>query len=326
MGKNAKEKKAFEAALGMRNTYIEQLKKCKTAIELTQISRRYEEKKKRVSQSATNLTPYHSKAISGLDLQIRELTEKLNARFFPVTPIESSPIVHEPEKKDTSELLPEECVLDELSVTKSTLFTQTKLRSEGLFQPVTKQSLSFDKPKPMHVTWSKNQDMEMQHHDKHVDQKSRRQRNSQLTGVKEKLRTLHTKHTKYDTKAKEYHKKKNQEGEAKYREAAKAAANIHAQIAELVNQYIRDGQLDTFKLNSQKILNDDNDSVKTLRTYRGWWEKFLDDLVELINSGLDRVGSSIRVHELSMFKPATTDGGHKINDLSNAIGSVKATI
>ncbi|KTD44749.1 hypothetical protein [Legionella parisiensis] len=346
MGKDAKEKKAFESASNMRTIYIEQLQKCKSASQFESISSRYEEKKRK-NPKTVSFTPYHTEVISGLDLQIKQLTEKLKAQFFSVTPIETSLSAYDREKNDTTDLLPEAHVSDELPhVNQQDLDAQPKAVTEkplqkeeggSLTRSLTKQSGVFvtpvdGKPKSRHVTWNEKQlketeEQQKQHLETYVDQKARRHRNAQLTEVKEKLRTLHTKQTKYDTKAKEYHRKKDQEGEAKYREAAKAAGNIHNQIAKLVDQYIRDGDLDSFKLNSQNILGDDkNNDVKTLRAYRGWWEKFLDDLVELINSGFTRVGSSIRVHELSMFKPATTDGGNKINDISNAINSVKATI
>ncbi|HHT0593822.1 TPA: hypothetical protein ACTXXA_001728 [Legionella anisa] len=353
MGKDAKEKRAFESASSMRRTYIEQLQKCKSAAQFESFSSKYEEKKRK-SPKLANLTPHHSGVISGLDLQIKQLTKELNNRFYPETPIKSLPTVEEAVAPTDS--LSEVHVSDELShineedlgpqvkvVTekaKSTPLIQTKTPEEplkkeeergSLTQPVIKKRESLPvggKPKSRHITWSlETQDREKQHQEAHVDQKARRHRNAQLIEVKEKLKTLHTKRATYDLKAKEYHKKNDKEGEAKYREAATAAGNIHTQISGLVNQYIRDGDLESFKLNSQKILGDEkNNDVKTLRSYRGWWEQFLDNLVELINSGLTRVGSSIRVHELSMFKPATTDGGHKINDLSNAISSVTATI
>ncbi|HHF0526487.1 TPA: hypothetical protein ACTUT5_000920 [Legionella anisa] len=355
MGQKDKEKRAFESASSMRRTYIEQLQRCKSAAQFESFSSRYEEKKRKSPK--LNLTPHHSGVISGLDLQIQQLTEELNNRFYPKTPIKSLPTVEETVAPTDS--LSEVHISDELphiseqdlgvqvnvvtEKAKSNPLIQTKTtveplkkeeERESLTRPVIKKSESFPvdgKPKSRHVTWNEKpletQDQEKQHHETHVDQKARRHRNAQLIEVKEKLKTLHTKQTKYDLKAKEYHKKKDKEGEAKYREAATAAGNIHTQISGLVNQYIRDGDLDSFKLNSQKILGDEkNNDVKTLRSYRGWWEQFLDDLVELINSGLTRVGSSIRVHELSIFKPATTDGGHKINDLSNAISSVTATI
>ncbi|HHF7368184.1 TPA: hypothetical protein ACPSKY_003335 [Legionella bozemanae] len=359
MGKDAKEKRAFESALSMRTIYIEQLQKCKSAAQFEIFSSKYEEKKRKNPKPA-NLTPYHSEVISRMDDEIRSLTEKLNARFFPITPIEPSPSVHESVKKDVTDLLPEEHVSDELphiheqdlgtqakvvtEKAKGTPLIQTKTteellkeeEEESLTRSVTKKSGAFvapvdGKPKFRHITWNEKQLQEMQEqekqrHEMRVDQKARRHRNAQLNEVKEKLRTLYAKQTTYDTKAKEYRRKNDPQGETKYREAAKAAGSIHDQIAKLVNQYIQDGDLDSFKLNSQKILGDEkNNDVKTLRAYRGWWEKFLDDLVELINSGFARIGSSIRVHELSMFKPATTDGGHKINDLGNAISSVKAT-
>ncbi|MCE0724328.1 MULTISPECIES: hypothetical protein [Legionella] len=356
MGKDAKEKKAFESASSMRTTYIEQLQKCKSAAQFETFSSRYEEKKRKNPKPA-NLTPHHNGVIRGLDLQIQQLTEELNNKFYPKTPIQSLPRVEETVKRDPTASLSEARVLDELShieeqelgaqakvvakKEKSTSLTQIKTAEESpknevggkRTHSVTKQSVSFgipvddkDKPKSRHVTWNENQLRENQHQE-HGDSRSIRHRTRQVSEVKDKLKTLHTKQTKYDGKAKEFHRKKDQEGEVKYRKAAKAAGNIHSQISRLVDQYIRDGDLDAFKLNSQKILGDEkNDDVKTLRAYRGWWEKFLDDLVELINSGLTRMGSSMRVHELSIFKPATTDGGHKINDLSNAISSVKATL
>lgn len=144
-----------------------------------------------------------------------------------------------------------------------------------------------------------------------------------LSGVEANLLIIHNKQLQYEAKAKEYRRKKNKLEEAKYNQAAGAAKSIHQQISGLMTQCLLNGDLKSFQEESTSILDEKNKHVQTLRDHRGWWEEFLDNFVRLINSGFARMGSTIRVSELSMFKPAS-DGGKKVDGLIHSISSLKA--
>lgn len=359
MGKHTKEKNAFESASSMRTTYIEQLKKCRTSGGFGEISRKYEEKKRK-NPLLVALTPHHSEIINGLDKEILELTKKLNAKFFPVASIESSSVTHEQhevieegthttavevltedfaeehrppvEKKDSgSEVRVEEVEkrAPAQTQTKNTL-ELSKASERGEISQTTKtKHVRFDplleKEPKSQSTLIREDKHDKSRQENHVDLRAKRHRGVHLAEVRIKLKTLHSKQVKYEEKAKKYRKEGNHKEKEKYQKAAEAAKNIYLKISEFANQYIRDGNLKSFQLSSQGVLSENSEDVKTLQTHRGWWEEFLDELVNLINRGFTRIGSSIRVHELSLFKPAA-DGGNKITDLRQSISNVAATI
>ncbi|CAM2800118.1 Uncharacterised protein [Legionella steigerwaltii] len=346
MGKNTQEQKAFTAAESMRQTLIDQLKKkCNSAKDLEGFLKKYEEKKgknKRVS-----LTQHHQKIISDMDEEISRLIQSLNQKFSPVAQIEPSTSTyeqHEKVEKGTVEVLPED--FGEKNGEKQSLDTSVEIPTEEL----NAASLRTQSKVPLKTSGKGKNEEELGHGgirksvqfkthsdeatqsgeasktDKkhHVvgESRAKRHRTTQLSEVYLKLKTLHAKQIKYEEKAKEY-RRKDQRKEQQYKDAAVAAKSIHEQITELCNQYLVDGDLELFKLKSQEILKSDKENVKTLKSHRGWWEEFLDGFVDLINRGFDRVGSSIRVSELSMFKPAA-DGGKKVDELTNSISSLTA--
>lgn len=344
MGKDAKEKNAFNTSSRIKQNYIEQLEKCKSALEFEKITKKYKEKK---INTSVNLTEHHKGIIEGLDRRIQELTKKLEAQFTPKVSTESPPSTHE--ERDQSplvEVLTEDPVEEESSLSQHQELgnkeeRKAELQDRKQLVPTLSQSnLSFYKQEKAerrkqitsrHVQFelssdessskSKNHKNSIHPEDDWSIDRIRRYRNSQLCVVKLKLKSLHTKQIEYKEKAKEYHRKKNQIEEGKYQKAADAAKKIYDQIFGLVEAFVINGDLKSFQANSQKILNEKNEDIKTLRTNRGWWEEFLDDLVNHINSGLTRVGSAMRMPELSLFK-FSADGGNKINDLDQSIKNI----
>lgn len=341
MGKQkTKELKAFNSAESLRKTLINQLNKCNSQEDLDRYVKRYEEQKKKNS-SPVCLTSYHQQIISGLDAKINELHKQLTARFATVDSTEPLLISDEPHEGVegtslvTAHGIPVDLTIENPLHEKQDLST-LQTQSETSLEPSKKQGGSEI---PNRTTVRRSVTFKIDEHpksmrdfteDKHtqennVDARTKRHRNVQLLEVRVKLRTLHSKQTKYEEKAKEYSKKNDPKNQEKYQNAAKAAKSIYHQITQLTNRYVLDGNLMSFKIDSQKILSKDNEHVKTLRTHRGWWEQFLDDLVARINAGFTRIGSSMRLPELSMFKPAA-DGGKKITELSNEISSIKVTV
>lgn len=341
MGKNTKEQKAFSAAEKIRTTFIDQLKRCKSLKELEGFLKKYEEKKSK-STRTVNLTDHHQKTISDLDVEIAGLILKLKQRFTPVTQIEpvASIHVHHEEERGRTEVLPvakeesekqhvgtkAEVTVDAASKpseehpkTSLTISRGGEKRHRPGHQGMDRRGLS--RPSSVEIQQTGHDSGSVKKHHSHVDSRTRRHREIHLSEVRLKLKTLHAKEKKYKEKAKEYHGK-DQVKEKQYKAAEAAAGRIHQKITKFCNQYILDGNWVSFKLQSQGLLSKDSADVKTLKTHRGWWEKFLDDLVELINKGFVRVGSSIRVGELSIFKPAA-DGGKKIDALANTINSVQ---
>ncbi len=340
MGKQkTKELKAFNSAESLRKTLINQLKKCNSQEDLDRYVKRYVEQKKKNS-SQVCLTSYHQQIISGLDAKINELHKQLTARFATVDSTEPLLISDEPhEGVEGTSLVTAHGIPVDLTIENplhekqdlSTLQTQSETslepskKQEGSEIPnrTTRRSVTFkldEHPKSMRDFTEDKHTQE-----NNVDARTKKLRNVQLLELRVKLRTLHAKQTKYEEKAKEYSKKNDPTKQEKYQNAAKAADSIYRQITELTDRYVLDGNLKSFQIDSQKILSKDNKHVKTLRTHRGWWEQFLDDLVALINAGFNRIGSSMRLPELSMFKPAA-DGGKKITELSHEISSIKVTV
>ncbi|PWY54196.1 hypothetical protein DGG96_18145 [Legionella qingyii] len=351
MGKHSKEVNAFNAAKKLRETLIEQLKKCNSPEDLERFLKKYHENlKKRVS--TIRLTPYHQEELNSLDREIKELTHKLRVRFSPEVQIESSPSTHErheelpvlveesasltttPEPMKENHLLQQQVEHKaEASIEKekedALASTQPKTPLESLTRRgrlERENSGVLEPPKTRHSVKSKKtlSDNKLSQ-ETYVDPRIIDKRRIYIFDVKVKLRAIQAKHKIYEEKAKKYQNEKNQKEFSKYSNAATAAKSIHAQISALIRQYVVDGNLVSFKSRSQEVLGEDKEHVKTLRTHRGWWEKFLDDLVDLINTGLNRVGSTVRMHELSMFKPLA-DGGKKVTELNNAISSLKATV
>lgn len=342
MGKSRKEENAFNTAQNMRNILIGQLKRCKSLEELNSFLEKYKEKKIK-NPLTVNLTEHHRKIISDLDVQINELTQNLKQRYTPQIQNEHSSSAHEQrEKADESrtEVTPEKLSVDwapksdekldevnevmRLASENSVSFqTQTKAadpRIKNDEADIPKKRISKEVPADDHQKTepvAKKHDKPLE--ENHGELRNRKRRSQLVHDVTVKLRTLHTKCKKYEEKVKQY--KKNPDKVTQYKQAAAAAKSIYDQITELVNQFISDGDLKAFKSKSQVFLSKDNEHVKTLKSHRGWWEEFLDDLAKLINRGLDRVGSSIRVGEFSIFKPAA-DGGKKIDELSNTISAV----
>lgn len=89
MGKEAKEKKAYENAKRIRETLIGRLNKCKSEAEMSNYLKAYEDNKRKQTSSVT-LTNFHKQNIDDLDLQIKGLIQNLNERFRPKDPVEAS--------------------------------------------------------------------------------------------------------------------------------------------------------------------------------------------------------------------------------------------
>jgi flagellar biosynthesis chaperone FliJ len=362
MGKQNKEMNAFNTAKKIRETLIEQLKRCNSEEDLARFLRKYN-KNKQNRDSSISLTVHHQEQISAMDVEIEELIRDLNKRFSPEVPLEISPsveqhivvpsIVEEDAILTTTPVFPLEPTkenhplqqVDEhhkvdvpieegkgraltSTVIKAPLESLTKsdelVREESgeLTQPQIKRTVTFAPLEGRQVPIKALADDKLPQGTQ-VDPRIRTQRHVHIFDVNVKLRAIETKQRIYEGKVEEYRKEKKRKEVLKYQRAANAAKSIYIQIKELTNQYILDGDLVSFKSKSQDVLGDDKDNVKTLRTHRGWWEKFLDDLVDLINTGLDRVGSSVRMHKLSLFKPLA-DGGKKVTELNNVIISLKA--
>ncbi|WP_392536767.1 hypothetical protein [Legionella sp. 227] len=348
MGKSRKEENAFNTAQNMRNILIGQLKRCKSLEELNGFLRRYE-KKKRKNPLTISLTENHRKIISDLDVQINELTQNLKKQYIPQIQNEHLSSSHEQREKAeeiTTQVTPEILSIDwtpksaekqdedtevkEVGSEKSASFqTQTKAadpRKKKDEADIARKRISkevqFKLPSD-----AQQKTGQVAKHDKPLQEnngelRDRRRRSIQLYEVTVKLKTLQTKYKKYEEKVKQH--KKNPDKVTQYKQAAAAAKSIYEQISAFANQFIVDGDLESFKANSQALLSKDNEHVKTLKSHRGWWEEFLDDLVKLINKGFASAGSSIRVGNFSIFKPAA-DGGKKIDELSNAIDAVSLT-
>ncbi|MCW8408011.1 hypothetical protein OQJ13_03375 [Legionella sp. PATHC035] len=344
MGKSRKEENAFNTAQNMRNILIGQLKRCKSLEELNGFLEKYKEKKIK-NPLTINLTEHHRKIISNLDVQINELIQNLKQRYTPQIANEHVSSAHEQgEKADESitEVTTEISSVDSARKSEDKQDAVIEVKQVGSeqsvpFQIQTKASDHGDKRDEADRTQqriSKKVPADEQQktgpvvkHDKKLQEdqsevRNRRRRTIQVHDVTVKLKTLHAKYKKYEEKAKLY--KKNPDKVTQYKQAAAAAKNIYDQITAFANQFIADGDLQSFKSKSQVFLSNDNEDVKTLKSHRGWWEEFLDDLVKLINKGLVCTGSSIRVGNLSIFKPAT-DGGKKIDELSNSISAVSLT-
>ncbi|WP_131794904.1 hypothetical protein [Fluoribacter gormanii] len=364
MGKQNKEMNAFSGAKKLRETLIDQLKRCNSPEDLERFLKKYNENLKKRNSSIT-LTAYHQEEINRLDIQINELIGNLRKRFSPVVEIELNPIARERHEEQriqvdesasltTTPVLPIESMKEhhpleqqnepkvevpfekEKAVTRVLAQDKTSLesppkrveleREKGgvLKHPKTKHSVRFatleEEQKP-------NKDFrdDKQLQETHVDPRIIKQRQVHIFDVRIKLRAIQAKQTTYEEKVKKYQNEKNRKELLKYSKAANAAKSIHVQLSELIDQYVRNGDLISFKSKSQDVLSEKSNNVKTLRTHRGWWEKFLDDLVDLINTGLNRVGSSARMPQLSIFKPLA-DGGKKVTELNNAISSLKVTV
>ncbi|WP_454781258.1 hypothetical protein [Legionella sp. WA2022007384] len=356
MGKQSKEMNAFNTAKKLRETFIEQLKKCNSEDDLEKFLSKYN-KNKQNREPSISLTSHHQSQISVMDGEIEERISNLRKRFAPEVSIEISPsveqhivgpaIVEEDAMFATIPVFPLELtkgnhpfrqvdehqkleVPDEEGKGRALASTVIKTpvksiiksdelvrdESEKLKQLKTKHTVTFAPLEPKKVL---GDDKLPQGTD--VDHRIRRQRLIHIFDVNVKLRAIQTKQRIYEEKVRKYRKEKNLNEEEKYHRAAIAAKSIYVQIHQLKEQYVRDGDVVSFKSNSQDVLGDDKVNVKTLRTHRGWWEKFLDDFVSLINTGLDRVGSSIHMPKLSLFKPLA-DGGKKVTELNNAINAL----
>ncbi|QMT60814.1 hypothetical protein [Legionella sp. PC997] len=353
MGKS-REMESFTWAKSIRETLIGQLKKCNSLEALERFLKKFNDKQK--GRSTTNLTVFHQGEIKKLDAEIDELIKNLRKRFAQEARTEIIPTssdqpemvsavveknsslnstsLAEPGKKHPPQLNEHKI---EVSLEKdkggALLSTQTKSPLKGIQKTkIEKEKSSIADQNKKAVTFLISEDH--QQHKKtlsdnklpqvtSVDYRIMRQRNIQLFDVDVKLRAIYTKLGIYQAKEKKYKEQKNYKEASKYRQAAQAATSIYNQISALKDTYLRDGDLVTFKSKSQEVLGDEKSSVKTLRTHRGWWEKFLDDLVNLINTGLDRAGSSVHLPKLSLFKPLA-DGGKKVTELNNSISSLKA--
>ncbi|WP_454784142.1 hypothetical protein [Legionella sp. WA2024007413] len=354
MGKS-REMESFTWAKSIRETLIGQLKKCNSLVALEGFLKKFNDKQK--GRSTTNLTVFHQGEIKKLDAEIDELIKNLRKRFAPEVRIETIPtssdqpvvvsaVVEENSSLNTTSLaepgkkhppqLNEHKIEVSLEKDKggALVSTQTKSPLKGNLQGMKiekeKSSIADDNKKA--VTFLISEDH--QRHKKilgdnklaketNVDNRILRQRKIQLFDVDVKLKAIYTKLGIYEAKAKKYKQQNNFKEAYKYQQAAQAAKSIYNQINALKDTYLHDGDLVTFKSKSQEVLGDEKSSVKTLRTHRGWWEKFLDDLVNLINTGLDRAGSSVHLPKLSLFKPLA-DGGKKVTELNNSISSLKA--
>ncbi|WP_010654191.1 hypothetical protein [Fluoribacter dumoffii] len=339
MGKEAKEKKAYENAKRIRETLIGRLNKCKSEAEMSNYLKAYEDNKRKQTSSVT-LTNFHKQNIDDLDLQIKGLIQNLNERFRPKDPVEASGGLQS-SIQENKEVLTQ--VIHTIDDEKKEVGTHTQgnnedqksihlpPRREGGKKPLLNESMDSSTKSSTEEYLNPRQE-ENESADNHrrsspgEDEdalQAIRKRTSDLMEVFLKLRTIRFKQLKYEEKAKKYHLRGDHNKEAQYSEAASAAGSIYKQIDGLAQQYILDGNLALFQLNSTRILDEESEQVKTLKKHRGWWEEFLDSFVELINTGLARIGSSIRIHELSMFKPAA-DGGKKVAELTQAINSVPA--
>lgn len=341
MGKrSSKERAAFESAKSQRELCIQKLNKCQSETEFREILKKYEDKKRK-SPLPSDLTTYHSQALRELDAQIKKITEELNARFSPVIPL--IPTHEEQEgrvigKHTTAATLPVEFIEEDNTLdANKDIETQVESRQETkktLPNPLKGSRLQNQDKRPKNVHFQIEQTSEESTKNftgsltteslgsaKKLTGREKRKIKAQLSDVEANLKIIYTKQLQYEAKAKENRKKKKGLEETKYNQAAVAANSIHQQISGLMNQYLLDGDLKSFQERSTSILDEKNRHVQTLRAHRGWWEEFLDNFVKLINSGFARMSSSIRVSELSMFKPVA-DGGKKVNGLIHSISSL----
>ncbi|MDR3442779.1 MAG: hypothetical protein P4L65_07140 [Legionella sp.] len=119
-------------------------------------------------------------------------------------------------------------------------------------------------------------------------------------------------------------------GKACNQAAANAANNIFMEMTHLIDQFIQDGDLESFKTASKGVLNEQTSpEVKTLHEHRGWKEALINLAVFIGTLGIvhaaGTIYSSIKNKQLTFFKvQVQTDSAKVLNDLDETAQAVVA--
>ncbi len=303
--KDRRERNAFTRAFKARETVINQLSNCNSYEKLQEIEKGFKKSKSRSQSpfSIINLTVAHTETIKNQDKKIADLLVQKRAQFpfalvktaveSVITPDEPVTTVVQPVNEGIS---PANEAIEPINVLTSAtrIIHSNGAPSIRQYNPLKREA---DLPSA--------------------------EREEQISKVRIALAEMSTKIDALYATSVSY---KNKPAKAElYTRAAKAAARIHNSLNLLCEDYVYNKiDMDTFKNESRKYLDEEDANVQELKTHRGFKEVIANLLIAISGVGLIALAVYSAYKGRMTFFPLATDTGNKVSALKDSVEQVQA--